>query len=118
MSIERKLKQTRKRKTLRSRSKLKKNTSIPRISIFRSAKHIYGQLIDDNTSTTLASISTLTLKGLKGDKKEQAKQVGIELGKLALEKDVNSARFDRGRFLYHGRIKALAEGLREAGLKV
>jgi len=90
-----------------------------RISVFRSLNHIYAQIIDDATSITLLSFSSLNLnKNEKsGDKKAIAKMVGENLGKLALEKSITDVFFDRGQFMYHGRVKALAEGLREAGLK-
>jgi len=118
MSLISKLKQKRARRTARVRSQLKTNSELPRVSVFRSARHIYGQLIDDMTGNTLVSFSSLQLEKPNGDKKEVAKQVGVELGKLVLAKKINSARFDRGRFLYHGRVKALADGLREAGLNI
>jgi large subunit ribosomal protein L18 len=88
----------------------------PRISVFRSSKHIYAQIIDDSKQVTLASISTLSLANKSGDKKTCARVAGLELGKLALTMSVKDVFFDRGGYLYHGRIKALADGLREAGL--
>lgn len=118
MSLIRKNNQRRKRRELRIRSRLTSNTGLHRISIFRSASHIYGQLIDDNVGATLASCSTIELKNLSGDKKAIAKAIGIELAKKSLEKGISKAQFDRGRFLYHGRVKAFAEGLREGGLKI
>lgn len=117
MSIERKIKQRRRRKELRVKAKLKNNLELPRISVFRSLKQIYGQLIDDNKGQTLASVSSLDLKD-KGSKKDIAKQVGQKLAEKAVQQGVKSARFDRGRFLYHGRIKAFAEGLRDSGLQI
>lgn len=90
----------------------------PRLSVFRSAKHIYAQVIDDITQQTLIAASTLTDSvSVSGKKKtEAAKTVGGYLGKLALEKGITKVVFDRNGFLYHGRVKALAEGAREAGL--
>lgn len=117
MSLERKIKLQRTRKKLRVRSKLKFNMAIPRVSVFRSLNQIYGQVIDDAQGKTLVSFSSLDLKE-KAPKKEIAKKVGQELAKKALERGINSARFDRGRFLYHGRVAAFADGLRESGLKV
>lgn len=117
MSLERKIKQKRQRRTLRVRSRLSVNET-PRVSIFRSAKHIYGQVIDDSTGKTLASCSTLEMTDLKGDKTAVAHQIGKILGKRAVENNVAKVVFDRGPFLYHGRVKAFAEGLREAGLAV
>lgn len=92
----------------------------PRFSVFRSNTHIYAQLIDDVTGTTLCASSTLdkTLSGIdKTWNVEAAKMVGEDIGKKALELGIEEATFDRGGFLYHGRVKALAEGAREAGLK-
>ncbi|EKE05167.1 MAG: 50S ribosomal protein L18P [uncultured bacterium] len=91
---------------------------MPRVSVFRSLKYIYAQVIDDINSTTLVSCSSLELKNLKGDKKAIANAVGKELAKRAQEKGITTAVFDRGSFLYHGRVKALAEGLREGGLNI
>lgn len=116
MSIERKLGLRKERRTLRVRKKIKAR-GLPRISVFRSSNHIYGQLIDDVQGVTLASCSTLEIK-TSGDKKTQAKAVGLELAKRALKKGVKQIAFDRGPYLYHGRIKELAEGLREGGLTV
>lgn len=118
MSLQRKIKQRRDRRTMRVRSALKSNQVLPRVSVFRSLNQIYGQIIDDISGHTLISCSSVELKKLKGDKKEVAKAVGIELAKRSIEKGIKEARFDRGRFLYHGRVKALADGLREGGLAV
>lgn len=118
MSVNKKILKSRKRRELRVRSKVKASSNLMRVSIFRSLSNIYGQLIDDNSSSTIASCSTLELKNLTGDKKSQAKAVGIELAKKALQKGVNAAKFDRGDFLYHGRVEAFAQGLREGGLKI
>lgn len=118
MSLLTKNKKRTARKLNRVRSKLKANLSLPRVSVFRSLNHIYAQVIDDVAGSTLVSFSSLELKSAKGDKKDVAQKVGIELAKLALSKNINEARFDRGSFLYHGRVKALADGLREGGLKV
>lgn len=89
----------------------------PRIAVFRSLNHIYAQIIDDADQKTLVSFSSLQLKSAKGDKKEVAKNVGLELGKLATKKAIKDVFFDRGRYLYHGRVQALADGLREGGLQ-
>lgn len=92
----------------------------PRMSVFRSLNEIYVQVIDDEAGVTLASASTLDvelrdqLKGLK--KIEQAKLVGQLVGKRAVEKNIKTVVFDRGGFKYFGRVKALADGAREAGL--
>lgn len=118
MSLERKNNQRIERRASRVRSGLKSNLELPRLSVFRSLNHIYGQVIDDVTGTTLVAFSSLQLKSANGDKKAVAKLVGLELAKLAKSKNVEAVRFDRGRFLYHGRVQALADGLREGGLKV
>ena len=116
MSILRRIKERAKKRTLRVRRKLK--TDLPRVSVCRSLNNIYAQIIDDNAHKTLVSCSSLELKNIKGDKKTIANQVGKELAKRAQEKGLTEATFDRGRCLYHGRVKALAEGLREGGLKI
>ena len=93
----------------------------PRLSVFRSSKHIYGQVIDDANGTTLCAASTLE-KELRGNLKssadiEAAKAVGARLAERAKAKGVNEVVFDRGGYLYHGRVKALADAAREGGLK-
>ncbi|MCI5697889.1 MAG: 50S ribosomal protein L18 [Clostridiales bacterium] len=91
----------------------------PRLCVFRSNKNISAQIIDDVNGNTLASASTLEkdLKGENGGNKEAAKKVGELIAKRALDKGIENVAFDRGGFLYHGRVKELAEGAREAGLK-
>ncbi len=118
MSLESKKKLARKRRAERVRHRLKHSASRPRISVLRSLNHIYAQLIDDNSGNTLASASSVVIKDVTGDKKAIARAVGLELAKRAQEKGVQTAYFDRGRFLYHGRVKELAEGLREGGLTI
>jgi large subunit ribosomal protein L18 len=92
----------------------------PRLSVFRSAKHIYAQLVIDSTGSTILAASTLSpdLRAEIGDldKSDAAKKVGQWIGKKALEKNIQRVVFDRNGFLYHGRIKALADGARESGL--
>jgi len=94
----------------------------PRLVVFRSNKHIYAQVVNDLTQTTLFSASTLT-KAIRDevakakDKKAQAKLVGKHLAEIAMSKEVKVIVFDRGGYLYHGRVKALAEGAREGGLQ-
>ena len=118
MSEQKKIRTRAKRRKLRVRRRLKGDRVLPRVSIFRSLNHMYAQVIDDAAHATLASCSSLELKDLTGDKKAVAHSIGIELAKRAQEKGVSSVVFDRGRFLYHGRVKALADGLREGGLTV
>jgi len=88
----------------------------PRLSVYRSLGQIYAQIIDDSEGKTLASSSSLKLK-VKGKKSEISKKVGLEIAKAAIAKGINTVVFDRGSFPYHGRVKALAEGAREGGLK-
>ncbi len=94
------------------------NQDRPRLSVFRSSKHIYAQVIDDTCGSTLVSASTLDkeLKETEGKKAEIAKAVGNLIGKRALDKGIKKVVLDRNGFLYHGRIKALSDGAREAGL--
>ena len=103
----------------RVRKKLKKSSSDKmRLSIFRSAKHIYAQIIDDSSGITVASASTLekSSSGL-GSNISSASKVGSEIAKKAIDGGVKEVFFDRGSYKYHGRVKALAENAREAGLK-
>ncbi|HWZ93100.1 MAG TPA: 50S ribosomal protein L18 [Polyangiaceae bacterium] len=88
----------------------------PRLAVFRSLNHVYAQLIDDGTSRTVAAASTVALKA-KGNGMAEAAQVGKEIAAKAKAAGVNAVVFDRGGFLYHGRIKALADAAREAGLE-
>lgn len=102
----------------RIRGKVAGTESRPRLAVFRSNVEIYAQLIDDSKGVTVASFSTRTKGFTKtGNKVEQSKAVGVEIAKLALAKNISEVVFDRGGFLYHGRVKALAEGAREGGLK-
>jgi len=117
VSVKSKLNQQRKKRSVRVRAKLR-NSELPRVSVFRSLKHMYAQVIDDATGTTLAHASTQTLENLSGDKKDFAKAVGLELAKQVREKGVERVSFDRGSYRYHGRVAALALGLREGGLQV
>jgi large subunit ribosomal protein L18 len=102
---------------LRIRKKIKGTTHRPRLSVFRSNVHIYAQIIDDVQGKTLVSASSSELKNAKGTKVEISKEVGKLLAKKAIEANIESVVFDRGGYLYHGRVKGLAEGAREGGLK-
>lgn len=88
----------------------------PRLSVYRSSKHIYAQLIDDETSLTLANASDVKMD-LKVNKEARAIEVGKDLAKKAKAKKIEKAVFDRSGYRYHGRVKALADGAREGGLK-
>lgn len=111
----------RKRRHRRVRKKVVGTAERPRLNVFRSLKHIYAQVIDDDKGHTLVAASTLDpeLRGkLNGlTKTEQARLVGKLLGERALARGVKRVVFDRGGYKYHGRVKALAEGSREAGLE-
>ncbi|MBI2042279.1 MAG: 50S ribosomal protein L18 [Candidatus Nealsonbacteria bacterium] len=98
----------------RIRAKITGTSKRPRLAVFRSAGHIYAQLIDDEKGKTLASASDLAIK--RGKKSERAKEVGKLIAKVSIEKKIKGVVFDRGGYPYHGRIKALAEGAREGGL--
>jgi large subunit ribosomal protein L18 len=105
------------RRLHRVRSKIAQNIGIPRLTIFRSNQHIWAQIIDDKHGKTLVASSTKTVKEAKGTKSEKAALVGQTIAKLALEKKIINIRFDRGLYRYHGRVKALADGARQGGLK-
>ena len=100
----------------RVRSRVSGTGQRPRLSVFKANRHIYAQLIDDNTGKTLAAASSLEIKS-KGKKSEIAKEVGKLVASKAMAKKIKAVKFDRGGFAYHGRIKALAEGAREGGLE-
>ena len=101
----------------RIRGKISGTAERPRLSIFRSNKNIYAQLIDDVAGVTLASASTLDKEVSKGTKTEQAIVVGKLVAERAVAKGISEVVFDRGGYLYHGRVKALADSARENGLK-
>ena len=102
----------------RVRAKISGTAERPRLNVFRSSKHIYAQLIDDINGVTLASASSMD-KGFEGNggNAEGARKVGEMLAKNAASKGISEVVFDRGGYLYHGRVQALAEGARENGLK-
>ena len=111
----------RERRKLRIRKKVSGSSARPRLTVFRSAKHIYAQVIDDATGQTLAHASTLS-KDLRGtfddDKKvDAAKKVGALIAKICKSKKIDRVVFDRNGYLYHGRVSALAQAAREAGLE-
>ncbi|MCL6516884.1 50S ribosomal protein L18 [Alicyclobacillus sp.] len=111
----------RKRRHLRVRKRIEGTPARPRLNVYRSNKHIYAQVIDDEHGRTVVSASTLD-KELReavanGATVEAARKVGELVAKRALEKGVKSVVFDRGGYLYHGRVRALADAAREAGLE-
>ena len=109
----------RKKRHMRVRSKLSGTAECPRLNVFRSNSNIFAQIIDDTKGVTLVSASSndKELKLANGSNIEAAKQVGALVAKRALEQSITAVVFDRGGYLYHGRVKALADGAREAGLK-
>lgn len=110
--------QARERRHRKVRGKISGTAERPRLNVFRSSKHIYAQIIDDVKGVTLVSASSneKDFAGYGGNK-EAAKKVGELIGKRALEKGIENVVFDRGGYLYHGRVEELANGARESGLK-
>ena len=111
----------RKRKHVRVRKKISGTTECPRLCVYRSNSHIYAQIIDDTEGTTLVAASSLD-KDVKsqvsnGSNIEAAKEVGKLIAKRAQDKEISEVVFDRGGYIYHGRVAALAEAAREAGLQ-
>ena len=110
------VREARQRRHRRVRGKIFGSAERPRLVVFRSNRGIEAQLVDDLEGKTLAAASWLNLKSFKGSKTEQAAEVGKLLAQNAKQAGVETAVFDRGGYLYHGRVKALAEGAREGGL--
>lgn len=106
----------RNRKHLRVRSKVVGTSSTPRLCVFRSNAHIEAQIIDDSIHATLVSCSSVSLHLENGSNIEAATKVGEELAKLAKAKNITTVVFDRGGYVYHGRVKALADAARDGGL--
>jgi large subunit ribosomal protein L18 len=108
------------RRHRRVRAKVQGTAEHPRLNVFRSARHVFAQIIDDSRGHTLVSASTLDAdvraKAVDWNKKDEAKAVGKLLAQRALEKGLKQVVFDRGGYQYHGRVKSLAEGAREGGL--
>ncbi len=105
------------RRKKRIRGKLSGTGERPRLSVFRSARHIYAQVVNDADGSTLCAASTLSEKISGVQKVDAAKKVGESVARACIDKGIQSVVFDRNGFLFHGRIKALATGAREAGLK-
>lgn len=110
--IERKIK-----RQIRTRSKIKGTGARPRLSVFKSNRFMYAQLIDDDARKTIVGVSEKQVKGAVGTKIARAKTVGILLAKKAMDKKIKKVVFDRGSYSYHGRVSAIAEGAREGGLE-
>jgi large subunit ribosomal protein L18 len=115
MIIQNKRNEIRRRIHSRIRAKLAGTTERPRLNVYRSLNHIYAQVIDDQKGETLISASSIKLK--TGGNVAAAKEIGKAIAEKAVEKGIKKVVFDRGGFLYHGRIKALADAAREAGLE-
>jgi len=107
----------RKKRHLRVRNKVSGTPECPRLNVFRSNTHIHAQIIDDVNGVTLASSSSVTLKIENGSNVEAATIVGKDIAEKAVAKNIEKVVFDRGGYVYHGRVKALADAAREAGLK-
>ncbi|GIM29909.1 50S ribosomal protein L18 [Clostridium polyendosporum] len=112
-------KESRERRHLRVRKKVSGTQARPRLSVYRSEKNIYAQIIDDVNAVTIVAASSLEkeFEGKLGSNKEAAKFVGELVAKRAIDKGITEVVFDRGGYIYHGRVQELAEGAREAGLK-
>jgi large subunit ribosomal protein L18 len=117
MALHQKMQQARRRRKMHIRKTVVGTPDKPRLSVYRSAKYIYAQLIDDETGVTLASASSLALRkeGVSGNR-DEATQVGKMIAEAAKAKNVSRVVFDRNGYLYHGRVAALADAAREAGL--
>jgi large subunit ribosomal protein L18 len=111
------VREARLRRHRRVRGKVAGTAERPRLAVFRSNRGIFAQLVDDSSGRTLASAGWTRLQDFKGDKTEQAKEVGLRLAWAAKEAGIVAVVFDRGGYLYHGRVKALADGAREGGLR-
>jgi large subunit ribosomal protein L18 len=109
--------QRRQRRHRRVRGRVHGSAARPRLCVFRSSKGIYAQVIDDDAGATLAAASTLHLRGTSGTKSERAAVVGKLVAQRARDAGIARVVFDRGGYLYHGRVKALADGAREGGLE-
>ena len=111
-------KESREKRHASLRKRIEGTAERPRLAVFRSARHIYAQIIDDLQNKTLFGTSDLVLEASdEDDKKATAKKVGTAIAKKCLEKGIDKVVFDRAGFKYHGRVSALADGAREAGLK-
>jgi len=113
---------TRVKRALRVRQQLRGNQAKPRLSVNKTGKHLYIQLIDDEKAMTLASISTLSKEFRESENnrknKETGKQLGLKIAELAKQKDIQRVVFDRGRYKYHGVVASVADGAREGGLQL
>jgi len=111
------VRERRERRHRRVRGKVTGSAERPRLAVFRSNRGIFAQLVDDSTGRTIAGASWMTLKSFQGDKSAQAREVGKQIAAAAKAAGIRRVVFDRGGYLYHGRVKALADGAREGGLR-
>lgn len=102
---------------MRVRKRVRGDEARPRLNVYRSSKHIYAQLIDDESGRTLCSSDSRRLCGAYGGTVDHAKQVGADLGEKARAIEITRVRFDRGPYRFHGRVRALADAVREKGLE-
>jgi large subunit ribosomal protein L18 len=105
------------RRHRRVRGKIRGTAERPRLAVFRSNRGVFAQLVDDDAGATVASADWLSMRSQQGSKIDQAREVGKSLAAAAKQAGVESCVFDRGGYLYHGRVKALADGAREGGLQ-
>jgi len=117
MKREKKIQTQRTRRALRIRKRLRGDAARPRLSVFRSHRHIYAQLVDDALGKTLCAASSRVVCGPYGGTVEHAKKVGVDIAEKAKALEITKVRFDRGRYRYHGRVRALADAAREKGLE-
>jgi len=117
MSRASKVHTTRQRRAWRVRKSTRGREGRPRLTVFRSGRHIYAQVVDDDRGHTLCASSSPGVCGRYGGTVAHAKQVGLDVAKRALALEIKRVRFDRGPYRYHGRVRALAEGAREGGLE-
>lgn len=117
MNATKRMAKRKRNRAYRVRKRVEGTTERPRLSVHRTNVHIYAQMIDDVDGRTLCAASSVSMKLPYGGNVEAAKKVGAELGRLAKEANIELAGFDRGMNRYHGRVKALADAVREAGIK-
>jgi large subunit ribosomal protein L18 len=117
VSLQKNTARQRKNRAFRVRKRVRGTSERPRVTVHRTSKHVYAQMIDDATGRTLCQASSVSLKLPYGGNVAAARSVGEELGKRAAALEIRRAGFDRGSYRFHGRVKALAEGLRAAGLQ-
>ncbi|MDH3590711.1 MAG: 50S ribosomal protein L18 [Planctomycetota bacterium] len=116
MNRQKRINKQRERRAFHTRKRVQGEAARPRLSVYRSNKHIYAQLVDDERGVTLCASSSRKICGPYGGTVDHAKQVGSDVAEKALALEVKEVRFDRGAYRYHGRVRALADAAREKGL--